>query len=200
MMIVPPTGSPSTIEMALAARRIEDKGIGKKAEETDQGGEARLSHQAVWAMETQSLFRLGGSQSGRSCFEAGRAGPRRGISQKRSSVLSGFLMRSLSLEFYMPFGPGTPAHADRCGLPPDCTADARCLGIGSSHLDGRGESVKSNWADSSRLPRRSKCSNCRVLCRFCTLRQWNPLVRQRPVGQQSPCSSTCRFGPALAVM
>ena len=31
-----------------------------------QGGEARLSHQAVWAMEAQSLFRLGGSQAGRS--------------------------------------------------------------------------------------------------------------------------------------
>ena len=47
----------------------EDQGIGKKAEKTDQSGEARLPYQAVRAMETQSLFRLGGSQSGRSCFE-----------------------------------------------------------------------------------------------------------------------------------
>ena len=69
MMIVPPTGSPSTIEMRAGRQENEDKGIGEKAEETDQSGEARLSHQAVRAMETQSLFRLGGSQPGWSCLE-----------------------------------------------------------------------------------------------------------------------------------
>ena len=47
----------------------KDKRIGKKAQKTDQSSEARLPYQAVRAMETQSPFRLGGSQSGWSCFE-----------------------------------------------------------------------------------------------------------------------------------
>ena len=57
--------------MALAARRIRTRGLAKKAQKTDQSGEARLPDQAVRAMETQSLFRLGGSQSGWSCLEQG---------------------------------------------------------------------------------------------------------------------------------
>jgi hypothetical protein len=47
----------------------DDKGIGKKAQKTDQRSEARLPYQAVRAMETQSLFGLGGTQSGGSCCE-----------------------------------------------------------------------------------------------------------------------------------
>ncbi len=51
------------------SQKNENERIGKKAEETHQSGEARLPHQAVWAMDTQPLFRFGGCQAGWSCFE-----------------------------------------------------------------------------------------------------------------------------------
>src|ERR1043165_8877828 len=41
----------------------QDEGIGKEAQKTDECSETGLSHQAVGAMETQSLLRVGGSQS-----------------------------------------------------------------------------------------------------------------------------------------
>src|ERR1039458_5119747 len=47
----------------------QNKRIGKKTQKSDQRREARLSYQTVRSMEMQSLFRLGGSQSGWSCFE-----------------------------------------------------------------------------------------------------------------------------------
>lgn len=50
-------------------QKNEDKGIGKKTQKSDQRSETRLSGEAVRTMKMQSLFRLGGSQSGCSRFE-----------------------------------------------------------------------------------------------------------------------------------
>ena len=47
----------------------ENQGIGKKGQKAEQGSEAGLPDQAVRAMQTQPLFRLGGSQPGRSCLK-----------------------------------------------------------------------------------------------------------------------------------
>ena len=69
MMISPPTGSPSASEMALATRRMMTRGLAKKRRKPISAGEARLPHQAVRAVETQSPSRLVGSQPGRSCLQ-----------------------------------------------------------------------------------------------------------------------------------
>ena len=53
-------------------QKNEDEGIGKKAKKGDQTGEARLPDQAVGAMETQALFRLGGGQPGGSGLQQRR--------------------------------------------------------------------------------------------------------------------------------
>jgi hypothetical protein len=75
----------------------EDEGISKNAKKTEQSGEARLLYKAVRAMPAQPLFRIGGTQSGRSGFEQLEKVPQ-GISQKkRSSVFSAVLMRSTPL-------------------------------------------------------------------------------------------------------
>ena len=75
MMMEPPTGSPSTIEMALAASRMRTRGLAKKRRKPIRASEAGLRHQAVRAMETQPLFRLGGSQPGGSGLEQGEQVP-----------------------------------------------------------------------------------------------------------------------------
>ncbi len=112
MMIEPPTGSPSTIEMALAARRMRTRGLAKKRRKRNQRSEARLCHQAVWAMETQSLFRLGGSQSGRSCFEQDQQVPQGDIPEAVQRLVR-ISHAQPPLEFYMLSGLDTPRAGKR---------------------------------------------------------------------------------------
>src|ERR1035438_6269554 len=97
MMIEPPTGSPNTIEMALAARRIRTRGLAKKR------------RKAIRGAKRDSPTRLFGPWRRSRCFASAEVSPagaassslsrsRRGISQKRSSVLSGLLSGSLSVD------------------------------------------------------------------------------------------------------
>ena len=152
MMIVPPTGSPSTIEMALAARRIRTRGLAKKRRKADQSGEARLPYQAVRAMETQSPLRLGGSQPGWELLRAGRAGPAGAYPRSGPASCPVFSCAASPLNSTRCQGLTPPARGVD-NLRPDCTARAKCLDAGS------------------RAAGRSICTNCQVRCRFCTWRQ-----------------------------
>ena len=75
MMMEPPTGSPSSDRDSAGHQEDQDQGIGKEAQKTDQGSEARLPGQAVRAINAQPPHCLGGSQSGWSCFEQGEQVP-----------------------------------------------------------------------------------------------------------------------------
>jgi len=76
------------------------------------------------------------------------------------------------------------------GKPEQC-AKGRVRQHGAGHGDGGNPDQQP--------PASLTYSNCWARCRFCTLRQWNSPSGSAPVGPQSPCSSTRRFGPALAV-
>ena len=47
---------------AAGNKKDDDKGIGEETENTEQRSEARLLHQAIWAILAQSPLRLVGSQ------------------------------------------------------------------------------------------------------------------------------------------
>src|ERR1017187_8276310 len=109
MMMEPPTGSPSTIEMALAASRISTRGLAKKPRKASR------------AAKRDSAARLLGPWRRSRCFASAEVSPagaalsrssrfRNGISQKRSRVLFGVFMGRLGL---------------------GCTASANCRGTGS---------------------------------------------------------------------
>ena len=53
---------------AAGRQENQNQGIGKELQKSDQRREAGLCGQAVGSMLTQSLFGLGGSQSGGICF------------------------------------------------------------------------------------------------------------------------------------
>ena len=158
MMIEPPTGSPNTIEMALAARRIRTRGLAKKR------------RKAIRGAKRDSPTRLFGPWRRSRCFASAEVSPagaassslsrsRRGISQKRSSVLSGLLSGSLSVD-------------------PAC-----CLG-----LTPRAQGCWTTWGLVARLVPSACISDdtgqlaaaasrpaatAGIRCRFCTLRQWH---------------------------
>src|SRR5271157_1665288 len=98
--------------MALAARRMRTRGLAKKARKPSRGA------------KRDSPTRLFGPWRRSRCLASAEVSPagvassrirrsRWGISQKRSNVLSGLLMRSLSLEFYTLFGLDNPTRAAR---------------------------------------------------------------------------------------
>src|ERR1017187_1120225 len=131
MMMEPPTASPSTIEMALAASRISTRGLAKKPRNASR------------AAKRDSAARLLGPWRRNRCFASAEVSPagaalsrssrsRSGISQKRSRVLFGVFMRSLSGESRVLSEPWHP-RAQGCGAGRglQCTASANCLGIGS---------------------------------------------------------------------
>ena len=122
MMIPPPTGSPSTIEIALAARRIRTSGSAKEHRSPDQRGEPAFLHQAVRAVEAQSLSRFVGTQSCPGGFkqieEVSDC-----MSQKQSRVPSlGCSLAALSLRILHAQGGGRASTS--------CTAHAKCPDVG----------------------------------------------------------------------
>ena len=94
MMIEPPTASPSTIEMALAARRIKTRGLEKKPKKASR------------AAKRDSAARLFGPCRRSRCFASAEVSPAgvasstcssspSGMSQKRSNDFFDFSMSSL---------------------------------------------------------------------------------------------------------
>jgi len=98
MMIEPPTGSPARSRLRWPQKN-QDQGIGEEAQKAiRERSETPLP--GCWAVETQPLFRLVGSQSGRRCLDQAKQ-VRQGHIPEAVQLLVRFFMHHLFLEFYM---------------------------------------------------------------------------------------------------